>query len=106
MKTLSKITAVVGLTLGLFGCSEQMGVFENLPVKYNKGFLFLFDETIKIYSIENKGYIEFIDGTLGEPRDGRVDGISLYNVKKDDPLEKYATFEIGQKLLNQFLDKK
>jgi hypothetical protein len=100
MKTLTKKIAISALTIGLLGCSKQMGVFENHPVKYNKDFLF--GNSIILYSTENNGYIYFSD----EGSDGRIEEILLSNVKKDDSLEDYATFEVGQKILNQFLENK
>ena len=100
MKTLTKKIAISVLTLGLLGCSKQMGVFENHPVKYKENF-FLGD-SITLYSTENNGNI-FFNITYW---DERIKSIHLNQVKKDDSLENYATFEVGQKILNQYLDKK
>jgi len=89
----------------LYGCSTKMGVFENRPVKYYTDPI---TNEVIIYSTEDNGYVKFSDGTGGvwrEPKDGRIDEVTLVNVNKGDSLESLANLEVGQKILKTFLDK-
>jgi len=104
MKNIKKILGVGALALaGLTGCSppvKQMGTFEDYPVQYRESRLAT-KTVIRVYSKErDMANIEFLDLL----KDGTVDMIVL-NVNKGDALEKYACFEVGQKLLDDFLVK-
>lgn len=63
----------------------------------------VFYDSLHIYSKEkNGGEVIFSDNN----QDGRFDNIELEDVRKGDPVEKYANLEIGQKILDEILNKK
>jgi hypothetical protein len=107
MKTLSKIFGVGTLILGLSGCLKpSYGIYENHPFQFKE---YLVENALTLYSdqesaqcgCDGSSYIEFDD----KNKDGRFDVITLNNVKSGDALEKYASLEAGQKILNSIIDK-
>jgi len=94
----------IGAT-ALFGCriNQQRGIVENHQFEYSESRSVLGRPTLSIYS--NEAYsseVKFKDDNA----DGRFDNIALKDVRKGDPVEKYANLEVGQKILEEILKKK
>jgi hypothetical protein len=108
MKTLSKVLGMSALILGLSGClpKPSYGIYDNHPFRLKE---YLNGKVLTLYSDQesaqcdcDSSYIKFSD----ENKDGRFDSVILNKVKLGDALEKYASLESGQKILNSIIDKK
>lgn len=108
MKLLQTL-ALVGI-LGFSGCKipeDSYGTYEGYPFMIHN---YLGGKTLNIYldqksaqcNCDNISYIMFND----KNNDDRFDEISLRNISKGNPIEKFANFETAHKILAPLTDKK